>query len=149
MKAFYGKSLPSEFLQAMVDGLEAADKNPKQRVSMGTYGRVTPDDVCVGCAATWALQNLIGRELEADEVRALGAWATSDLFEEDTERINRFEFAMERARNGDLSELARFCCQPFSQLTPRQSRWVLDTRDWDCGLPTVRVAIEEMQAAGL
>lgn len=148
MKPFYGKTLPSEFLQAMVDGLEAAEKHPKQSIWMGTYGKVF-SEVCYGCAATWALQTLVGRELSEAEVVALGGWQELGGYFEDGDRVMEFEMAMDRARAGALWPLTSFCGLDEHALAYWEDRWALHTLDWADGLPAVRKAIKEMQAAGL
>jgi hypothetical protein len=50
MKPFLGKSKPSEFLQAMVDGLWEASRRRGQGVDMSTYGMVSDEDICYGRA---------------------------------------------------------------------------------------------------
>jgi hypothetical protein len=155
MEPFYGKTLPSEFLQAMVDGLRAANADPQQQISMSSYGTVGFGGVCFGCAATWTLQELEQRLLTVDEIKALGFLTTVStkrtfqVSEEQADRIVRFEFSMDSARSGRLGNLAYFCDIPFGELSPWEDQWSLKTENWKEVIPTVERAIAEMQSAGL
>lgn len=84
MIPFFGKTKPSEFLQAMVDGLEYVARQQKYTgrqeqyfVNMDTFGRIERTTshkvLCFGCAATWALDALLSRHLTPDQVHALGS----------------------------------------------------------------------------
>ena len=149
MIPFYDKSKPSEFLQAMVDGLN--DLYPNQDVNMNTFGRVTAG-VCYGCAATYALQNLLGRQLTWDEFRQAGTRERAinwDLDGEDAKAVGEFEAVMNMARLGRLLPLVDFCeLEDLSALDRWYDQWEF-AEGLDMPLNAVRKAIAEMQEVGL
>lgn len=165
MTPFFGKTKPSEFLQAMVDGLNESGGRPDRLIEMGTYGQVVAFDrgaklVCAGCAATWTLHALDEKtepELDAFHYRADGWYYPDGYFREDTHRIRRFEQAIDAARIGTLSDaygtpftLESFCELERGVLNPWQARWLIDRpEDLEMALPAVVCAIEEMREAGL
>ncbi len=152
MTPFFGKTKPSEFLQAMVDGLRAAAETPKQDICMKTFGHVDQEGVCYGCAATWALQNLAGKTLTAEQVELLGSThelPTKDFYGVSGRRIYDFETAIDWARKGEIGELADFCHIARKTLAPWLTRWWLTTMNWRDELPAVEAAIAEMRAEGL
>lgn len=155
MKPFFGKTQPSEFLQAMVDGLRDADNAPGQEINMQTFGNVN-EGVCYGCAATWALQRLMGGRLSDAQVTALG-WMDAAHLEpltwhgESIERIMDFERAIDHARMGCLLQLADFCALPqYQMLSPWANCWYWGVGNhWQTELVLVEAAIREMEAKGL
>lgn len=54
----------SDYIDIMVKGLE----NPKIKPNMGTFGDITPDGICIGCAATNALCELSGKVFDQSNI---------------------------------------------------------------------------------
>jgi len=154
MKPFLGKSKPSEFLQAMVDGLWEASRRRGQGVDMSTYGMVSDEDICYGCAATWSLQNLLGHWLPPDKIMALGSVDTTLLKDyewngETPRRVLDFETVMDFARTGQLNPLARFCGLRPGKLDAWYGQWFMDSDNWQEEIHKVSAAILNMQERGL
>lgn len=149
MTPFFGKTKPSEFLQAMVDGLR--EINPEtQHVSMWSLGYVDHRNICYGCAATWTLQKLADRKLAPVEVLSLNALAGPlPLNGTDPKRIIEFEQAMDGARSGYLTMLAVFCELSGSELARWDRQWEMLTNNYTEAFPKVELAIKDMQEAGL
>ena len=150
MKPFFIFTKPSEFLQAMIDGLASIESD--QRIAMDTYGAVDEgDQICYGCAATWTLQKLAGRKLTMDEVAAGGSSYGRDGLNERAPRICSFESAINQARQGALEPLARFCGLAAGTLDGWDDRWDLQGNSppdkYDA--ERIREAIREMDERGL
>lgn len=146
MIPFYGKSKPSEFLQAMVDGMR--NLYPNQEINMATFGEVV-GKVCYGCAATWALQNLAGRQLTTDEVAVRGRNDKGPIEGESSRAILKFDRAMNLARAGVMWDFALFCELPADALARWEGLWNLSKLPDKAGFDTIDRAIVEMQEVGL
>lgn len=171
MTPFFGKTKPSEFLQAMVDGLREAVDDDRRGVRMatfGTTGTVNAETVCYGCAATWALHHLatVDPDPEAFDHRAKygvypryywvkdkGVYSDPVVQDGQRTRIRHFEEVIDRARKGYLQPLAAFCDLPVDCLLKWSEQWyvVSDNDDLlvESGILKVEKAIKEMQEAGL
>ncbi len=159
--SFFGKSKPSEFLQAMLDGVARALSDPACGVEMSTFGS-SSDNICYGCAATWALHALAAKDPETEALRArsLTGWYPYGYFGDQASEqcAPRFETVIDCARRGSLAELAEFCGLAPAELANWECRWYLVTPlAWTSSVvwlesSTVREvqsAIEEMREAGL
>lgn len=166
MIPFFGKTKPSEFLQAMVDGLRATMGSRNMYVDMDTFGRTLtdPDDndreVCVGCAATWTLHHLAGKK--EPDVYAFRHRLAHELYphgylSERRSRIIAFEQAIDKARRGTLSSatwvnynLEDFCELPPETLEKYNELWDIDAyEDFEEELPKVESVIAALREEGL
>lgn len=167
MKTFMGIYRPSDALFALADGLE--QRQDGQLIDMGSYGHISEDGVCFGCAATWALQQLHGAPLPnayfaaVDEnERCPGAEANrhygdrADALAVDTEDLYRFEEAMNLARLGSLFPLFDFFEihtkdqeMIFSQVSDNPTNlWRLNENTWKEELPHFREFAETLKEMG-
>jgi hypothetical protein len=151
MKTFLGISLPSQALQAMIDGLLEADKRPDFAVNMTTFGMVGRSGACHGCAATCTLQKLAGVQFSRDVIgrgddRAV---AVGLPFAE----VAAFETAVDFARKGMLMHIFDFFKIKYPEYGQRQPLWnvpefVLTTDLWRDNLPDYQRLADELKAAG-
>lgn len=166
MIPFFRKTKPSEFLQAMVDGLRATMGSRDMYVEMETFGSVIndPDDnnraVCAGCAATWTLHHLAGKkepDVDAFHHRLMHAMYPHGYLSEPRTRIIEFERAMDNARRGTLStassmdyHLENFCELPPRTLRKYNELWDIEAyEDLEEELPKVESVIAALQEDGL
>jgi hypothetical protein len=140
-------SLPSQALQAMVDGLHKVDKSKRYQVRM-EYFIEERGELCTVCAATCAVLNLYGiprKRFESfsqlDNTEEIG-----EFFEGSD--IVGFEYALEDARRGDLLNLFIFF-EKKVDLELRHGSWDLQTDNWREQLPEVEKAIKVLQQYGL
>ena len=143
MKPFFGKTKPSEFLQAMLDGLN--NLYPNQRVRMSTYGTVE-GETCYGCAATYALQNLVGRPLSPYEISEVAAHKFHTEYASSV-RVLQFEVAINMARLGRFKSLLEFCELPHASATAQRwnDRWQLAVAPSVEQQECIEAVIREMQ----
>lgn len=163
MTPFFGKTKPSEFLQAMVDGLRDSVGRDDRQLSMGTYGmvvaRLDHERVCAGCAATWALHTLAGKkelELDAFHTRGGGWFYPDNYFPEPQARIREFECVIDSVRVGIMSDALRhwpglenFCCLQPGTLQKWEKRWHIESAADLDQLQLVENAIWDMETLGL
>jgi hypothetical protein len=57
-------------VQAMIDGLKTHSKREDFIIKMSTYGELSEKNICFGCAATCAVQQLSGVTFTADKIRS-------------------------------------------------------------------------------
>lgn len=105
---------PSDAIQAMIDGLLMYDKKKNFRVDMDTYGMVEFEGffgigryVCVGCAATCALQLIADKSHTRDSI-APSVVFRSRWLEFDVDETSDFECAIDDVRVGLYDRLFKF-----------------------------------------
>ena len=139
-ETFRGK--PSDALEYMCDGLLKQDKRKDFEIAMSTFGD-TDGEVCFGCGATSAIQEIAGRNLTAENI------CDRELIGFDPIEMFKFEVVINDARLGWLYSLFAFCevievdCQKWMCL------WRMDSENWKSCIPTIRKAIREMRAVGI
>ena len=148
-RAFMGIDRPSQALRAMCDGLEEADSRPDFEIDMSTYGEVR-NNICFGCAATCALQELLEEPFTALEINDRYISGRTLYAARLEPGWDFFEFAIDEARKARLHTLFEF----FGV----EDRWDSDlerellcmgTSDWRGGLPAIRRLIDKLEPVGL
>ena len=139
-ETFRGK--PSDALEYMCDGLLKQDKRKGFKVTMSTFGD-TDGEVCFGCGATSAIQEIAGRNLTAENIcdRALIGFDPIEMF--------KFEIVINDARFGLLYSLFAFCEVTEVDYLKWEGLWEMRDENWKSCIPTVRKAIREMRAKGI
>ncbi|MGG6263184.1 hypothetical protein ACQ4M3_07880 [Leptolyngbya sp. AN03gr2] len=139
-------SKPSIALRQMVKGLLKQTQRPNFHINMMSYGS-TADEICFGCAATCAVQELKGLDLDSVTIQTLelraGALNTSCLDQKE------FEQAIDAARVGRILELFEYMGVPDRYNSSYDRRFCLCTRNWRDELEPVEHLIRELEAAGL
>jgi len=154
--------VPSAALQAMVDGLRLYGNRLDFKIDMGTFGS-NENGVCFGCAASCCVQKVLGKNLlsggdgiEIPVVRAR-------FFGTAVEDLGDFEWAVDGARSGSLSCLLGYfginemTHQSIVELNGQwgvndtiwDSRYELNSDDWEQQLGAVEEVIAEMKAIGI
>ena len=146
-REFLGISKPSEALRAMAAGLRAADERPDCRINTDCWGYRDDNDVCLGCAATFALMHLNDGELPSfgqDAGETSREWA--EICDAHHREIQSFELSIDSMRFGDGRRLAIF----FDVEMPKPTEEIhLNTETWQADLPKIERYAEQLEAAGL
>lgn len=100
------KCKPSKAIALSIQGVERLSQKQNYRVNMGTYGSVV-DGCCCGCAATAAIQELAGRDLDEESIGSLNKRARCLGFS--SGELGAFEASLNDARLGRLWDLFYFC----------------------------------------
>jgi hypothetical protein len=90
----------SDVILAMTEGL----KKEWVRVAMQTYGDVSSQKICYGCAATNTLCQLMGEPFNASNISSLSKRVDKINFGISKNTLMRFERALDRLRQGDVDE---------------------------------------------
>lgn len=137
-------SLPSEALQAMVDGLLEMDARPDFQIDMNEFG-VSIGNICFGCAATCAAIFLSKSKYTPETIN--GPFEDMIPGFEDT---RQFEIALNTARSGCLYDLLCYFDIPLRNVAAKlkSTSYRLTTDNWRSQLPLVREHIEKLRAAG-
>jgi hypothetical protein len=172
MKVKAATMKPSDWLQAMVDGLRQAKSDPYWKVDMKSFGHWTSGgelkvpEMCFGCAATATLMLMLdtsymalAREYsksvsDSSSYVDLVSYAVDYNSEIDLAKI---EVVIDHARNGMLNPLFRLCGFNVMKIQELNSstvfggwnnRFMLTTSDWERQIPLVEKLIAEMKLAG-
>lgn len=102
---------PSDAVLAMINGLEEHDKREEFEIDMESFGmrRFKPNTfgggsyVCIGCAATCALQKMTGITLNQENI--CGAYARANTLGIPDPEMMKIEMMYESLRRGDASVL--------------------------------------------
>jgi hypothetical protein len=86
----------SDIIFAMIHGL----KKEWVEVDMDTFGSVTDDEVCFGCAATNTLCQLMDKPFTVDNIIGLHERAKEVNFGISTHTLRRFEVSIDNLRTG-------------------------------------------------
>lgn len=113
-KAVYKK--PSLVVRAAAHGLQTHRDRDDFVINMGTFGRVTwqdvvyrpvPDGICMGCLATCAMQSISNVEFTPDNIRCTPSRAAAAGFSQVDTRD--FELAVDALRDNSPRQLYAFC----------------------------------------
>jgi hypothetical protein len=172
MKAKVDTMKPSDWLQAMIDGLRQAKADPYYKVDMKSYGHWTSGgelknpEMCFGCAATATLMLMIDTPYMAlvkdygQSVSDSSSYVDLLLYAVDYNSeidLARTETAIDYARNGTLNPLFRLCSiPPMNVLQLNNSataggwnnRFLMTNKNWEAEIPKVEELITEMKTAG-
>lgn len=138
---------PSNALRYMVEGLIKQSKRDDFMIRMSTYG----DDyltMCVGCAATCALQQIANKNLIIGTAHSEDKRANYLGF--NRQEMEAFEYDIDWARKGDLEEIFSFfgLKKEFDKYIPDIGFTYLNTWDWKEQLPEVRKVIALLESMG-
>jgi hypothetical protein len=172
MKAKVDTMKPSDWLQAMIDGLRQAKADPYYKVDMKSFGhwqsggQLKVPEMCFGCAATATFMFLLETPYMA-VVKEYGASASdsssyADLVMNAVDYnsevdLARIETVIDHARNGMLNPLFRLCfIQPMDVPKLNSStvfggwnnRFMMTNIDWETEIPKVETVIAEMKLEG-
>ena len=149
--------LPSTALQYMVDGLLKQSKRKGFMINMETFGELEDIDtgkkskqICIGCAATCAIQQLANKNLNKENIQYLARRAKYLGF--DYVELDAFEMALDKFRYADFTYLFNF----FGISGSRSMVWQyeknytykLTTNSWKLILPEVKKLIEQLKSNG-
>lgn len=141
-------SKPSEALQAMVDGLLEQNARPDFRIDMNTFGSFSEmKHVCYGCAATCAVQKLIGVNFNKENINLRGLAVNIEHVD-----LSAFEWRIDMARMGLLRLLFLYfgfddnILDIGSNLTT--ALFCLENHNWRQELPKVTAHIKLLQEEG-
>ena len=136
---------PQAAMAAMCDGLEAQDKRSEFTVDLDFFLMVsdkTGVNVCCGCAATCAVQQIARRNynpkfIAPDDAKVLAVTERALYLDIDPEQLMVFEYAMDSARLGLMRGLYEFYSLPrpphtINPFTP------LNNNNWRDKLAEVR-----------
>lgn len=141
-------SKPSQALEMMVKGLIRQGRRKTFVIDMGTFGEVTDDGFCCGCAATCALQEVSGVRISRDYISTAFQRALACEFEYG--EVSDFERAINFAREGSLRLLFIFFGVDYKWYESRDDgNYSLTTENWREQLPAVRKHIKELKEIGL
>jgi hypothetical protein len=143
----YGAAGVVTALQAMLDGLEKYDKSKKFRIDMASFGwsgsSLAGDNsrMCMGCAATCALQFLEGHTFTPHEI-CVRFRRESALSRPNERLIAEFEDAIDEARKANLKPLFIFCKAKSSFKYEYQYTFMrMNTENWKAAVPGVNKLI--------
>jgi hypothetical protein len=101
-------SRPSAAIKFALDGLDRLKDAAGYEIDMYTFGDYrSEDNLCVGCAATAAIQEMCKKDLTASTI--YGAGRRAQALGLDRYELVRFEQAIDLARVNCLERLGRFC----------------------------------------
>ena len=131
-------------LQAMIDGLNHQYQREDFKISMDTFGDY--DDICHGCAATCAIQQLSGvnipDSLITDRVDR------ANFLEVDRKDLGYFEDIIDDAREGLLLKLFAYMGQEEFHDASYDKQWELTTKNWQIELPKVQTFVDMLKEKG-
>jgi hypothetical protein len=145
------KSKPSVAITYAIKGLERLATKPGYCVNLHTYGRAY-DGICYGCAATAAIQEIAGKDLDESNIGNTQDRAKALGLEE--RELMAFESAINLSRSGRINKLLIFCGLGVEENTDIIS----EVHDfWDsvsgteihCALTTLKYAGEALRLEGL
>jgi hypothetical protein len=138
---------PSSALQAMVDGLRSQNERHDFHVDMCTFGEYDEDmDICFGCAATCAVQEIFGKNLRGHDI--VNIFDRADIFGCDIKDIDSFESAINYARLGNMSLLFEYYGYYGPEFLVTLPHLILYTGNWLINLPLVEEYIKELIERG-
>jgi len=150
---------PSDAIKAMLAGLQKADHERGFQIDMSTYGAVSDEDecgsepICFGCAATCAIQHLLGRPFLPEEIDDRSKHAA--VLNVHWQEVNAFETAIDNFRTGFIYVLFRFyeldlSENRFKALEAHVDRNIyLKTHNWTEQIPAIEKAIKMMKELGI
>jgi len=137
--------VPSAALQAMVDGLRKQSKRKDFVINMSTYGE-SRGEICFGCAATCAVQQISGINLTVEDIDVANQ---SLKLGYDFDHLSAFEMSINAARLGDMYLLFLFFDLVWQYDFDYDERFFLKTENWEEQLPAVEALIAELKEKGL
>jgi hypothetical protein len=170
MKVKIDAMKPSDWLQAMIDGLRQAKSDPHWKVDMKSYGywesggQLKTPEMCFGCAATATFMLMLDTPYMA-LVREHGKSVSDSSSYADLISIavdynqpvdlGRIEVVIDRARSGMLNPLFRLCGHlPLNipemncSIDGWNNRWSMCNYNWEDEISKVESVIAEMKLAG-
>ena len=155
---------PSDWLQAMIDGLRQAKSDPYWQVDMNSYGYWDTSEVdevpykCFGCAATATLMMMLDtpymaiaqeHQKSASSIKAYSDLVLDvlDAIDYDLEiNLSMIEIAIDRARNGMLTPLCNLC--GLNSDVTWGNRFRMTSDNWETEIPKIESVIAEMKLKG-
>ena len=137
---------PSAVVNAMIVGLESHANRDDFKINMSTFGMEGIGGICVGCAATCAVEQITGhkfttREIEGRENRAVSIHVNyCDL--------QHFEDVIDAFRHGK-HEMLKYICPNFVPPEPETELLTLNSRNLQDNLPAYKAYRDQLIAAGL
>ena len=136
---------PSRAVKAMCDGLEKQDKREGFVIYMATFG-IADDEICFGCAATCAIQEIAGKDFTDKEIEHVYERAAflGFIFAD----LEFFENTIDELRNGEVKPFGKYF-DIEKMPTPERYLQCLHTDDWKKYLPAYRAYQKQLEEAGL
>lgn len=151
---------PSDAIKAMCVGLRRQSQRADFCISMGSFGDAS-FDMCYGCAATCAIQELAQRDLDVDTI--IGVSKRADALGLSRRDMYAFEGLIDRVRRGVFGPLFEYYGMPFppgfahidrraldtrEQRSDYDDKWLMYSCDWEIKLPLYEELAEQLAAAG-
>lgn len=136
---------PSQAVRAMIDGLRRQSNREGFEIDMDTFGQVSRE-VCFGCAATCAVQEIYG-DLGADYDFSLTHYRAK-MWGINQSDLEQFEFAIDNLRSGWDGVLFGY----FGLEKPDydiEELPCLHNGDWEEGLPAYERYASWLEEQGL
>jgi len=91
---------PSDAVQAMIDGLRNQYKRLDFKIVMAAFAG-NSDNVCYGCAATCALQEISNKDLVSGDINLHHRQVRAKKYNLDVHEVESFEMAIDLLRTGE------------------------------------------------
>lgn len=146
---------PSRALQLMVKGLQEQSRRKYFRIDMSSFGHssrisyTTNKRICVGCAATCAIQKLAEKNLNVNNIEWVTSRARALRFK--VEELESFEIAIDYARAGYPEELFYFFdIEPPVEVVNylRKNPFRFGNTNWEKEIPIVEKIITFLKENG-
>lgn len=142
-------SKPSEAVNAMLTGLNHYDEAPWFDIDMGTYGAsygVSKDDICFGCAATCALQQITSKDFTPTTIRTTETRAAAlGLTVQD---LAHFEGVINHLRLGEVKPLFNYFGIKRVPKKLQDPGFSLLTQNWKEEFNKVQAYVELLEKEG-
>ena len=168
MSIFQSVTKPSQVVRAMIDGLDNHCTRSDFEVNMDVFlEKLVYKNLCVGCAATCAIQQVMNKEITRDdlvrgedfdlklETNRFDLY--SHVFHTDhneTNEIMLFESLVEHLRTGDVFGLLQFYECKQEDIDNILDSWnnhlpVLTTRTWEDHLKSYELFAKDLEEMNL
>lgn len=133
-------------VEAMITGLEVHSKRKDFIIDMTTYGKATGPDICFGCAATCAVQQLCGIDLKPGTfINRKSHWRAATL-KVDMSDLEYFEQAINDLRTGYETPLFDYMGVRVPIVLARKIRLpILTSYNWQHRLQPYRLLLRYLK----
>ena len=139
-----------EIIDAMITGLKKHSKRKDFEINMNTFGTIG-EEVCFGCAATCALQEITGKTItikSVDDYLNYDDIETCQFFSNGITdgEIDRLENQIDSFRSGNPLGLMKICHVPVKYWEPISevgtNAWELENHNWKTELHKVEAHLK-------
>ena len=142
---------PSVAIWAMINGIWKSDARDDFKINMSTFGDIA-DEVCYGCAATCAIQEITGIEFKSSDILYTIDNRAEILFGRNyvdyLPDLNKFEDAIDEFRNGDPVDLLDLYGIEDEDISYISSNWKLRNNNWRKELIKIEIYVKQLEDRG-